>query len=302
MSSVRQRAVPVVVPGPQEADIRVWGLATIYPSGYQMPAHQHPTAQLVYASRGVMTVHTQAGTWVVPAHRAVWVPPDTEHRISMSGEVEMRTVYLARDLPLAEVSDCSVVNVSPLLRELILHAVERAPLFATVPAHAHLIGLLLDQLEALPAMPLQLPAPRDPRAKRAADWLRGNKGHPASLERIARKVGASKRTLERLFQRETGMSFGVWRQQLRLMQALELLAAGESVTQVALAVGYESTSAFVSRFRQVLGTTPGKYYESEDLLRKTQARTRELESARMARPTPPPSGGGSARPPARVPR
>jgi AraC-like DNA-binding protein len=260
MSSPRQRAVPVFAPGPLEADIRVWGLATTYSSGHELPPHTHPTAQLVYASRGVMTVHTEVGTWVVPAHRAVWVPPDTEHRISMSGEVEMRTVYLARDLPIAQVSECSVVNVSPLLRELILHAVDRAPLYQTVPAHAHLIGLLVDQLEALPAVPLQLPTPRDPRAKRAASHLRENPADAASLERIARRAGASKRTLERLFLSETGMSFGLWRQQLRLMQALELLAAGESVTEVALAVGYDSTSAFISRFRQVLGTTPGKYY------------------------------------------
>jgi AraC-like DNA-binding protein len=131
-----------------------------------------------------------------------------------------------------------------------------------VPAHANLIGLLVDQLQALPAIPLQLPAPRDARAKRAASFLRENPSHAASLERIARRAGASKRTLERLFLRETGMSFGLWRQQLRLMQALERLAAGESVTEVALAVGYESTSAFISRFRQVLGTTPGRYYSS----------------------------------------
>ncbi len=262
MSSLRQRKAPSAQPRPEEADIRVWGLAMTYPSGHRLPPHQHPTAQLVYASRGVMTVHTEAGTWVVPAHRAVWVPPDTEHRISMSGEVEMRTVYLARDLPLAEVSECSVVNVSPLLRELILHAVEHAPLYRTVPAHANLIGLLIDQLRALPAIPLQLPAPRDPRAKRAAEWLRANPSDAADLERIARRAGASKRTLERLFLRETGMSFGLWRQQLRLMAALERLAAGDSVTEVALAVGYESTSAFISRFRQVLGTTPGKYYGS----------------------------------------
>jgi AraC-like DNA-binding protein/quercetin dioxygenase-like cupin family protein len=261
MSSARQRSIPRVEPEPRDADIRVWGLAMTYPNGHELPPHTHPTAQLVFASAGVMTVHTQAGTWVVPAHRAVWVPPETEHRIAMSGEVEMRTVYLANELEIARVSECSVVNVSPLLRELILHAVERAPLYATVASHANLIGLLVDQLEALPAVPLQLPAPRDSRAKRAAEWLRANPSDPAGLEAIARRAGASKRTLERLFQTETGMSFGLWRQQLRLMQALERLAAGESVTEVALAVGYESTSAFISRFRQVLGTTPGKYYD-----------------------------------------
>jgi AraC-like DNA-binding protein/quercetin dioxygenase-like cupin family protein len=254
MSSLRQVERP-------ESDIRVWAVAATYASGYEIPPHTHPTAQLVYASRGVMTVHTESGTWVVPAHRAVLVPPGVEHRIAMSGEVEMRTVYLSTELPFAA-THCVVVNVSPLLRELILHAVERAPLYVTEPGHAHVIGLLLEQLDALPSIPLQLPAPRDARARRAADWLRRNAGGAESLDRIARRVGASKRTLERLFLAETAMSFGAWRQQLRLMQALELLAAGEPVTQVALAVGYESTSAFISRFRQVLGTTPGRYYAS----------------------------------------
>ncbi|HTO53649.1 MAG TPA: helix-turn-helix transcriptional regulator [Myxococcota bacterium] len=253
MSKLRQ-------PEGRDEDIRIWGIAQTFSSGYEIPPHQHPTFQLVYASRGVMTVHTEDGTWVVPAHRAVVVPPETEHRIGMSGEVEMRTLYLSRQLSLRAPSHCAVVNVSPLLRELILHAVEQAPLHAGDPAHVHLIGLIVLQLETLPSIPLQLPAPRDPRARRAADWLRSHPGDAASLEQIARKVGASKRTLERLFQTETAMSLGAWRQQLRLMQALELLAAGEPVTQVALAVGYESTSAFISRFRQVLGTTPGRYY------------------------------------------
>jgi len=244
-----------------DADVRVRALAVNYSDGHRLPAHQHDWAQLIYACRGVMTVHTEAGAWVVPAHRAVWVPAGTRHHISMSGRVEMRTVYLSPELACAGPSHCSVVNVSPLLRELILHAVAASPLFASVPAHANLIGVLVDQIEALPVIPLRVPAPRDPRAKRAADWLRENPSDGASLERVARRVGASKRTLERLFARDTGLSFGAWRQQMRLMQALERLAAGESVTEVALAVGYESTSAFVSRFRRVLGTTPGKYYE-----------------------------------------
>ena len=244
----------------QEVDIRVWAVATTYASGYELPLHDHSTTQLVYATRGVMTVHTRSGTWVVPAHRAVLVPSETEHRIAMSGEVEMRTVYFSTELPLAA-SQCSVVNVSPLLRELVLYTVEKAPLYASEPSHAHLIGMLVDQLEALPSIPLQLPSLQDPRAMRAAEWLRNHRGAGSSLDRIAHKVGASKRTLERLFLRETAMSLGAWRQQLRLLQALELLAAGEPVTEVALAVGYDSTSAFISRFRQVLGTTPGRYYE-----------------------------------------
>jgi len=252
------------MPQTRQPDVRIRSLAITYSSGYAMPAHRHDWDQLIYASRGVMSVHTATGAWVVPTQRAVWVPAEVEHRIEMSGEVALRTLYLAPGLARAVPQVCSVVNVSPLLRELILHAVELGPLDIDLPEHAHLIGVILDQLAALPAVPLRVPVPSDPRAKRAADWLRAHPAESASLERIARRVGASKRTLERLFLHETGMSLGAWRQQLRLLQALPLLAAGEPVTSVALSVGYESTSAFIARFRQVLGTTPGRYYARAD--------------------------------------
>jgi AraC-like DNA-binding protein len=244
----------------RQADVRVRSLAVTYSSGTELPSHRHSWDQLIYASRGVMRVYTATGAWVVPTHRAVWVPAGTAHRSVMLGEVAMRTLYLApgtaREIP----SQCSVVNVSPLLRELILHAVALGPLDAHQPPHMRLIGVILDQLSVLPAIPLRLPALSDPRAQRAAEWLRRSPGENASLDRIARQVGASKRTLERIFLRETGMTLGAWRQQLRLLQALPLLAAGEPVTSVALSVGYDSTSAFIARFRQVLGTTPGRYY------------------------------------------
>ena len=239
-------------------------MAVNYPHGYELPLHDHDWPQLIYASRGVMSVHSPAGAWVVPAHRAVWVPAGVAHRISMSGSVAMRTLYLAPSLASAAPDRCTVVNVSPLLRELVLRAVERAPLYDTEPSHARLIGVLVDEIESLPVVPLRVPAPRDPRAQRAAEWLRRNPEDGAGLAQVARRAGASKRTLERLFLRETGMSLGAFREQVRLMRALELLATGSSVTDVALSVGYASPSAFVARFRQVLGSTPGRYYASGD--------------------------------------
>ncbi|HXX48526.1 MAG TPA: helix-turn-helix transcriptional regulator [Myxococcota bacterium] len=245
-----------------EGAIRVRGMAVNYPHGYELPPHDHDWAQLIYASRGVMSVHSTAGTWVVPVHRAVWVPPGVAHRISMSGAVAMRTLYLAPGLARAAPERCTVVNVSPLLRELVLRAVELAPLYETEPVHARLIGVLVDEIESLPVVPLRVPVPRDPRAQRAAEWLRRNPDAAANLSDVARRAGAGKRTLERLFLRETGMSLGSFREQVRLMRSLELLAAGGSVTEVALSVGYASPSAFIARFRQVLGTTPGRYYES----------------------------------------
>jgi AraC-like DNA-binding protein len=154
-----------------------------------------------------------------------------------------------------------VVAVAPLLRELVLHAVACGPLRGDLDEHRHLIDCLLDQLRELPAAPLELPVPRDDRALRVALRLREEPGLAEPVDALARSAGASRRTLERLFRKETGMSLGRWRQQARLLEAMRRLARGEAVTSVALEVGYESPSAFVATFKSVLGTTPGRYYK-----------------------------------------
>jgi AraC-like DNA-binding protein/mannose-6-phosphate isomerase-like protein (cupin superfamily) len=231
-----------------------------YAAGYVIPSHFHDRDQLVYASRGVMTVRTSDGTWVVPTHRAVWIPATVPHTITMSGMVAMRTLYLkprlARSLP----RECCVVNVSPLLKELILRACTFAALKKTIKWQDHLISVLLDQLEAIQVVPLQLPNPSDPRAIRVAAVLLADPSDRRPLAHISKSAGASKRTLERLFQEDVGMTLGKWRQQLRLMQAMRLLAEGAKVTHAALESGYSTPSAFVSMFRKALGTTPSMYF------------------------------------------
>lgn len=222
--------------------------------------HTHDWHQLIYASRGVMTVNTATGSWVVPSLRAVWVPAGIEHEVEMSASVSMRTLYLRQGLSTLLPRDCCVINVSPLLRELILRTIEIGMLNRNLPLHKHLIDVILDQFHALPTEPLKLPMPADARALRVAEIVRLNPGEARPLDQLARKIGASKRTIERLFQSETEMSFGRWRQQLRILHALRMLAAGESVTAAALEVGYDSTSAFIAAFKNTVGTTPGRYY------------------------------------------
>jgi AraC-like DNA-binding protein len=207
-----------------------------------------------------MTVQTEDGTWVVPSHRAVWIPSGIGHSIAMSGWVSMRTLYLTRRLTGSLPRRCCVVAVPPLLRQLVLHVVRQGLLRRDVAEHRRLVGFLLDQLRALPAAPLELPFPRDSRALRVAVRLREDPGETAPVDTIAREAGASRRTLERIFQTETGMSLGRWRQQARLLHAMRLLARGEPVTSTALEVGYESVSAFIAAFSNVLGVTPGRYY------------------------------------------
>jgi len=244
----------------QSASAVIRSLAATYSPGHVIPAHSHDWHQLLYASEGVMTIHTSRGSWVVPPHRAAWIPANIQHSVEMSGPVSMRTIYLEPRLSKSLPRDCCTVNVPPLLRELVLEAVRRESLDRTVPAEARLVGVMLDQIEALPAAPLQLPMPRDPRAVRVAVLLKEDPAEGRPLAQLARKAGASARTIERLFRSETGMAFSKWRQRLRLLHALRLLASGEPVINVALEAGYASTSAFVAMFRRELGTTPSRYH------------------------------------------
>jgi len=257
-----QKRPPVVFDARRRGTAAIVTLSHEYSSGSTVPFHFHADDQLVYAESGVMTVRTTHGAWVVPTRRAVWVPARIPHAIDMLGRVAMKTLYLAPRLARHLPRRCSVLQVSPLLRELVLHACERGKLARHRRRDVHLVAVLVDQLAVAPTTPLRLPAPLDPRARRVADALAGDPAGVRTLERLAAIAGASKRTIERAFRRETGMTLGKWRQQLRLLHATRLLAAGEKVTVAALEAGYDSASAFIAMFRRAMGTTPRRYFEA----------------------------------------
>lgn len=243
--------------GGREPAVR--GLAITYPSGTVVLPTERGWDHLVYAAAGVMSVETTVGTWVIPPHRAVWAPDSTPFRIRMHGRVSVRTLYLRADLSvLAPI--LHVVNVPPLVRELILTAVREAPLYVEQEAHRRLMGVLADRVAGLPQAPLELPLPVNPRARAFADFLLANPDVPIAT--IATRCGASRRTLERLFADQTNMTIGAWRRRARFVEALRLLADGESVTAVAHRVGYATPSAFTYAFRLELGSPPGTYFRS----------------------------------------
>src|SRR5262245_6273410 len=231
-----------------------------FDDGSRVPEHSHPEDRLVVASRGVMTVRTGQGIWVVPPLRAVWIPAHTPHSIIISGRVSMRTLYLLPRLARAVPKTCFVLNISPLLKELILHACALPRLSRRVPVQKRILEIILDQILAAPSVPLQLPHPSDRRALRVVEAMMADPGASKTLAGLCKDCGASKRTIERIFLVETKMTFRRWRQQLRLQHALQLLASGEKVTGVALDAGYSSPSAFTSMCRKQLGTTPNRYF------------------------------------------
>lgn len=237
-----------------------------YPSGLVLPRHRHRRAQLTFAVDGVLAVTTQDGIWVVPPMRALWVPGNVAHAIRMSGPVRMRAAYFAPEaLPFAETPPRPLVfQVSPLLRELLVRLAERGGYGGAELSERSvlppLLALLFEELAAATAAPLELPIPADPRLRRVTRALAADPGDSRSVADWAKVAGMSERNFLRLFPRQTGMRLVRWRQQARLVRALEQLGAGETVTAVALDLGYESTSAFISMFRRSLGVTPSRYF------------------------------------------
>jgi len=231
-----------------------------YQGGLVVERHHHQRGQLLFASRGVMTVETGQGIWVVPPKRAVWIPPFMDHAVTSRGHLFMRNLYfdaaLVKDLP----QTCMVVTVSPLFRELSLAVVSLPQLYDETGADGRLVSVLLDQLKTITTTPLHLPTSNDRRLKPIITALSRNPSDGRDLATWAKEVGASQRTLSRLFTSQTGMTFRQWRQQVKLLEALGRLANGEQVTTVALDLGYDSQSAFIVMFKKALGTTPGKYF------------------------------------------
>jgi AraC-like DNA-binding protein len=254
---MRRTTAPVLgVPRPV-AEYPVRGLAVTYPTGTDVLPTEAGWDHLVYACAGVMTAETDLGTWVIPPHRALWAPDGVAVRIVRHGRVSVRSLYLHRSLAVLPAT-VQVLDVPPLLRELVLHAVRRAPLDLDVGEHRRLVEVLADQLRVLPQAPLQLVLPTDPRALVMARHLAAGD----AIDAAARAAGASRRTLERLFVAETGMSLGAWRRRHRFIEALRLLAEGQSVTAVANRIGYSTPSAFGFAFHRELGETPGRYFQT----------------------------------------
>jgi AraC-like DNA-binding protein len=237
-------------------------LAYEYPAGFNVPEHAHASDQVIYAIRGVMEVASGPGFWLIPPHFAIWIPAHTMHNIRMPAAVSMRTLYLRPHLAPRLPSACTVLQITPLLRELIVEAVRIGQLRRRNLLHCALRDLIISHLQSAAPVPSFVTLPTDQRALLVARTAMANLRGPGSFQALCDQAGASPRTIERIFRREVGLSFESWRSQFRLMKAIELLAAGCLVKEVAFEIGYRQPSAFVEVFRRTLGATPKAWASS----------------------------------------
>ncbi|RKS08682.1 AraC-like DNA-binding protein [Nocardiopsis sp. Huas11] len=229
-------------------------------SGEWIPPHSHLQHQLAWTRHGVLGVAVEDTYWVLPPTRALWLPAGVVHRTGATRDAVLCSLYLEPDRCALDWTEPTPVGVNGLLAHLIDH-LSRHDLAHNVRLRAE--AALLDLLHPLPTLPIDVPRPVDSRVCAVADALLADPADPRGLEAHARAVGVSRRTLTRLFVNDTGMSFDRWRTHMRLRASLPLLAEGQSVSRVARAVGYATSSAFLAAFRRTVGTSPRRYLSGD---------------------------------------
>ena len=225
----------------------------------EIPDHSHRRGQLVFALSGGVTCRVPSGLWMVPPHCGVWVPGGMEHSNVATNNARLFLVYIepaAARLP----KQCCTLSISPLLREVIVELADRVA--DDAGTNTLLIKVLTRELPRMPVQRLHLPISSEPRLRRIAAALANNPADRSTLAEWARRVATSESSLARLVVKETGLSFGRWRQQLHLIVALRELASGASVQQVSADLGYESVTAFITMFKKALGKPPAQYLQT----------------------------------------
>ncbi|PVM83599.1 AraC family transcriptional regulator [Caulobacter endophyticus] len=230
-----------------------------YPPSFELDWHQHGRGQLLYAAAGVAVVSTPHGAWIAPPERAVWTPAGVPHSVRMVGAVSTRSVLLDERASSALGDAGRVIGVSPLVRHLLIAACDIPVDYDEAGRDGLVMNLLLAELARAPVIPLAVPFPALPAlARRCHAFLERPTPHE-TIDDWCGELGLGRRAFTRAFRRETGMSFGAWRQQALLLAALPRLAAGEPVTTIALDLGYDSPAAFSTMFKRLLGIPPNRY-------------------------------------------
>jgi AraC-like DNA-binding protein/quercetin dioxygenase-like cupin family protein len=242
-----------------EVKRRVVAYALDLKRGGGRPPHRHDRAQLLAVTSGSIAVIADGSTFVAPPQSAVWVPPNTIHETRHLASTRLRTLYIAADAAPDVCRQTTVIQVGPLMRELIDVVVARPRLYDEDGADGRIVSVLLDQLAGAAALPLNLPMPNSAPLLRIATRLLDRPADVPLLSDMAIATAMSPRTLERQFKLETGLSLRSFRRQARLLRSLELLSSDMPVGRVSDRLGFGEPSAFIAMFRSAFGVTPGRY-------------------------------------------
>jgi AraC-like DNA-binding protein/quercetin dioxygenase-like cupin family protein len=237
---------------------------TSYEPGHHVKPHWHARAQFVFAVAGTMRVRTARRVWIVPPSRALWVPAHTAHEIHMYGTVKMHSLYVSEAAAAGMPATCVVLNVTPLLRELIVRAAALPAAYDEAGDDGLLMRLLMPEIRRLSPCALDLPLPESVDLMQLCERILADFSTRRPCGRDAQDMQTSTRTLYRRFLRETGITFARWKQQARLLESIRRLAAGMPVTTVAIDLGYESPSAFSTMFRRALGIAPRAFTAGDE--------------------------------------
>ena len=222
------------------------------------PRHRHLWGEFVYAFSGVMELKLADRHYLAPPQYGIWLPPEVEHVGLNRYEATFCSLYLARERCRPLPREASALAVSPLVRALLEQLRARGIDTPRTPPEDRLVDVLVDELAAAPRQGTYLPTSDDPLLRPILTALEARPDDPRTLSQWARRVHSTERTLVRRCQRDLGMTFGEWRQRLRIVRALALLEAGRSVESIALDLGYSSSSAFIAMFHRMTGTSPDK--------------------------------------------
>ncbi len=233
--------------------------------------HSHPWGQLAFSVTGVVRMTAGRSTYIVPPSRAVWIPPGEEHVVTVVEEAELRTLYLHQDgadhrgpdqaaPPDSPWRECRVIEVSSLLRELVMHLSIEPHLQRPTERELHVSALVLDELRSARPVPIGVDMPQDKRLRTLCEAVLDDPTRWSTLEMCAASTGASPRTVARLFRSELGTTFLQWRQQVLLAKALSMAARKVPMAVISAELGYASASAFTAMVRRSVGVPPSRFF------------------------------------------
>ncbi|WGS44890.1 helix-turn-helix transcriptional regulator [Burkholderia sp. JSH-S8] len=242
-----------------DRSVVVLGLGMVTDDHLEMPFHAHRKAQLLFADSGLITLETASGVWVVPPQSAVWIPGGTEHRAQSCGMAQGFVLFVEPGAAPGLPETCRTISVSPFMRALLERTASLPERYEIDGPDGRLMTVLIDELIAAPHEWLHLPMPIDPRLRKLADALLSAPAEHVTLDRLARRIGMSERSMTRLFASETGLSVSRWRRQMHVLAAMPMLAQGRTIQSIADELGYDSSGAFVTMFRKAVGTPPRRF-------------------------------------------